>query len=189
MGFPKGLLPWTGEGNPLLIHQIERFFEYSLALGIQNHIVLVLGYHHERYQECLLQRKLPGVPLGAPKIHVVRNPDPGRGQFSSLQEGVKSVGEAPWAFLLPIDCPAPLPEVWASLWQARDEQTSVLIPTLKKKSGHPLLLGKKLLQAVCTAPTETRLDSLIKTWPSREKKYVEVMDAGIHANFNTPEDL
>ena len=172
MGFPKGLLMW--EGKPLLLHQIESF----LALGMKNEIVLVLGYHHERYRECLSGKFLP-------QVKIVMNPQPERGQFSSLQVGVNALEEKSWSFLLPVDCPSPKREVWSSLWQARDELKSAVIPTVSEKAGHPLLLGKKLLTKIFSSPADERLDSLLKMCPMNEKKYVAVEDTGIHANINT----
>jgi len=171
MGFPKGLMEWQGE--PLLIHQIESFLQLEFG-----RVVLVLGHHHERYRECLALKSYE-------RVHIVMNHEPERGQFSSLKEGVALIPQASWAFLLPIDCPAPHPEVWSALWQARGGQISALIPSMRKKSGHPLLLGAKMLEAIRTAPADSRLDSLLQSCPEDEKKYVEVADERIHANINT----
>lgn len=179
MGFPKGLLTW--EGKPLLVHQIERFLQMQ-SIEMKKHVVLVLGHHQARYRECLSQTDLS-------RVQIVVNSQPDRGQFSSLQEGIKALGLTAWSFLLPIDCPSPGPEVWTALWQAKNASISALIPRRAKRPGHPLLLGKRFLHSLRDGNADARLDSLIKNLSDEEKKYVDVLDASIHVNINTPDYL
>ncbi len=78
MGRPKQLLPLRGA--PLLQHALDRAAELDL-----DEIVVVLGHHAEEIREAL---RLPA----GPAVRVVVNPEPSRGQSSSLRVALRSLG-------------------------------------------------------------------------------------------------
>ena len=94
MGFPKALL-LTPDGRPFVTTIAETF----AAAGITD-IVVVTGRDHERVTEALAHQRLPVSP------RVVRNPDPSRGQLSSLIIGIDAVpADAPAAVVTLVDVP------------------------------------------------------------------------------------
>ncbi len=165
MGQPKGLVEVGGQ--PLLLAQVDAL----TALGLE--VVVVTGTHHEAYAGLLAERELT----------IVRNPDPDRGPFSSLQEGL--LGHAGSAFVLPLDVPAPRAEVWRALRRTRSAGS---VPTYDDRGGHPVFLSPTLV-ATCQAlpAASSRLDVLLAETPGIAR--IAVDDPQILANLNRPDDV
>jgi CTP:molybdopterin cytidylyltransferase MocA len=178
MGEPKGL--WAIGGKPWLEHQLDAID----ALGANT--VLVLGFDRRRYLEVL-----PGLE---DRASVVVNPAPEHGPFSSLQCGLRVSG-AP-AFVLPVDVPVPVTEVWQALHGALTERADAAIPLHEGGGGHPVLLSAALVTHVLGLPADSRLDHVLREWdwgrgPNQERDRiarVPVLDRRVRLNLNAPED-
>ena len=116
LGEPKGLV--MVEGRTWIDRQLE-------ALG-RRRAVLVLGHDRDCYLPVVLA-------LGRP-VDLVTNPDPDRGPFSSLQEGLAAVDPGSPAFVLPVDVPAPGKAVWAAL-EAALGPAEAAVPVHEGKGG------------------------------------------------------
>lgn len=213
MGVPKGLLPVGG--RPWLMEQLLGFRE-----GGGREAIVVLGFHQDAYtEEIPWIREALGktVRIKDLEISVVMNPQPGRGQFSSLQCAVASLGEtkregetgdplrekaqagspgigrqALAVFVLPIDVPCPGKEVWERLTEAFRPPLAAVIPRYREKGGHPVLLSASFLDRLKRLPLDdpaARLDFQIKALPPEALCYVEVEDPRIVLNINTPEQF
>lgn len=192
MGMPKGLIDY--QKMPLIDYQINQFVKSG---GRQ--IGLLLGYHVSPYVarypwvKAALEQWITLSPLPV-KIRVVCNPQPEKGQFSSLCWGLKSllpsVKQA--IFILPIDVPAPKPACWNLIASAFHPSISVVIPSFQGRGGHPILINVQLVQHLIeigdTQP-DARLDRVLQGLGSNEKVYVPVDDASIRDNLNSPDDL
>jgi CTP:molybdopterin cytidylyltransferase MocA len=100
-GQPKGLI--VVEGRPWIDRQLE-----ALAGALPGRrVVLVLGHDRDRYLPVVMG-------LGRP-VDLVTNPDPDRGPFSSLQEGLAAADPGQPVFVLPVDVPAASKAVWQAL--------------------------------------------------------------------------
>lgn len=88
-------------------------------------------------------------------------------------------------FVLPIDVPAPRPEVWRVLGRRR----SVAVPWCEGRSGHPVYLPWSWIDRVILSGARgaaaPRLDKLIR----KDHATVKVQDPDIAVNLNTPAEV
>src|SRR5579885_2651360 len=158
MGEPKGL--WAVGGKPWLEHQLDAI--EALGAGV----VLVLGHDRQRYLESLTDLE--------DRASVVVNPAPDHGPFSSLQHGLRVSG-AP-AFVLPVDVPVAVAEVWQALHAALTGRMDVAVPVHEGRGGHPVLLSAALVRHVLSLPGDARLDHVIRDWDAQRVARVPVLD-------------
>jgi molybdenum cofactor cytidylyltransferase len=181
MGEPKGL--WAIGGKPWLEHQLDAID----ALGAE--AVVVLGYDRQRYLEAL--------PELEDRASVVVNPAPEHGPFSSLQCGLRVSGSP--AFVLPVDVPVPVTEVWRALYEAwsrgglgEGPQTNngidAAVPVHEGSGGHPVLLSAALVTHVLGLPADGRLDHVLRDWDRDRIARIPVLDRRVRLNLNAPED-
>lgn len=176
-GAPKGLIEF--DGRPWVEWQCEQF----LGAGGRE-IVLVLGFHPAAYEKLTLPRE----------VARVNNPDPDHGPFTSVQAGARKVLErgSPGAFVLPIDVPVPILEVWEKLASELTEGVRICQPTFLKngqeRGGHPVLVSEAELRELVQMFPTFRLDRRIHELPEGALKRVAVHDSSILANLNDPED-
>lgn len=178
---PKGLI--EVQGRPWIDRQIEAL----KRAGIER-VVVVLGHQKEAYQR-VLRAHPPGV-----EVVTAVNPDPERGPFSSLQSGLRALGENPsGAWVLPVDVPCPSRAVWESLEQeAALRQTDATLPVHLGRGGHPVRLSgefARTLLSLSPSSAEARLDHQIHKLPPGKVSRVEVSDDRVLANLNTSDDF
>jgi molybdenum cofactor cytidylyltransferase len=179
MGEPKGLLKKNGEF--WIIRQLNRYREAGGTKAI-----IVLGHDHSFYLTPIATFEKT-IELNRFEVRTVVNTDPERGQFSSIQLGVKETIREPEAFLLPIDVPAPGNLVWTLLVQdhRRKKTVAVSVPTFKGQGGHPVLLSQNFMKKILENPAEsTRLDHLIHTLPVEEVNRMNCDEPSIIINLN-----
>lgn len=169
MGTPKALLKLHGE---TFLARLTR------VLGANcDSVTVVLGNHLDQIR--------PHVPNRA---RVVINPDPDRGQLSSLQTALAEIVDSDIAFI-PVDCPAVSEATVAALADAfahRDPQTLFVIPRIGDKRGHPVFASRSAAQEfLALAPTGKASEIVHRHVPHTQ--YVDVADPGIFADIDTPE--
>ena len=124
MGTPKALLD-AGAGESFLDRLAGTFLDAGCA------VYVVLGEHAEAIERASRRG-------GAVKF--VLNPDPSRGQLSSLQCGLRAVGAGMDAiFFTPVDAPAISRETILVLEQML-AGADFAIPIYEGKRGHPVLM-------------------------------------------------
>lgn len=171
MGTPKALLDYRGE---TFVGRLVR------VLGTRcRPIVVVLGYHADAVRA--------GIPAGA---KIVVNPDPGRGQLSSLQTALEALpAEASGFAFLPVDSPAVSEETVAKLAQAfedRGPSTQFVIPRRDGKRGHPVFAARAMAAEFLALPPSGEAREVVHAHVARTR-YVDVEDAGIFADVDDPE--
>lgn len=183
MGQPKGLVQI--ENRPWIEWQLE-----SLRAAGAETVVVVLGHDAEAYENALAKIAIAG--LG---VVTTRNLDPDRGQFSSIQEGLRCALSAGFAaggvYILPVDVPCANAEAWQRMREARDG-CSVLIPTIEGHGGHPVWISENFARSLVLldpAAPESRLDAQIHRLPVGQVARVNVADSAILANFNAESDF
>lgn len=177
MGREKALLPWPpGAGGTLLSAAIEAM------QPLVQHVIVVGGRNSDALAP-VVER------LGA---ELARNPDPERGQFSSIQIGLRAALEhgCDRAMLSPVDCPplsaASLASLGAAFARARARGSWAVAPERDGKHGHPLLLGRELMEAFLAAPATSNTKDMKGAFEDRFE-YVAVPDALLAVEMNTPE--
>lgn len=185
MGIDKALLPWPpqacGPGSPpdrtLLSAAIA-------ALKTQADAVIVVAGRNA-------SRLTPVVANCGGRLVV--NSDPDRGQFSSLQTGLREVVERGYeaAMITPVDCPPPaaatLDLLRAAFEQAIAAGKWAVAPENNGRHGHPLVAARALLDAFLSAPVTSNARE-VKRAHAERIEYVPVSEPLIRVDLNTPEE-
>lgn len=183
MGRDKALLPWPpqSEGSSATA---DTFLSAAIKLFLsQVDVVLVVVGRNEA--------ALTSVAY-ANGASLVVNPDPQRGQFSSLRVGLQEVLNRgrDAAMITLVDRPPVRAETLAALEAAFEQATAdrkwAAIPEYQGQHGHPILAGRELLEAFLKAP-ETSNAREVEHEHQANIAYIPVDDPLVAANINTPE--
>ena len=184
MGRDKALLPWP-PAAPGQAASTETFLSAAIrSLSPYNDMVFVVAGRNEANISPVVYSN------GA---FVVTNPDPTRGQLSSLQIGLHEVLSRgrDAAMITLVDRP-PLPT--ATIEILRDSFISAtqrwkwaVIPEYKGKHGHPIIAGRELMEAFLKADSSA-IARDIEHEHQDKIEYFEVGDPLVAMNVNTPED-
>lgn len=181
MGFPKGLLKYNN--NFWILSQIEKFIGEEICIG--------LGFDSQSYfNDIPWLEKAVEKPIlyNDKKIKVVLNPTPEFGLFSNLQSVLGEIKTNQQVIVLPIDVP---------LLNAKGQEKlindnhAISIPSYKSKKGHPIKLTPifwKSLLDIDVTNVNSRLDFQIKNRNTSEISLIDINDASILKNLNTPKD-
>ena len=177
MGFPKALLLTTA-GRPFVVSIADTF----AAAGIAD-IVVVTGRDHDRRADALAHAQLAVSP------RIVRNPDPSRGQLSSLLIGIEAVpADAPAVVVTLVDVPmltAETVRLVISEWQRT--QAPIVRPAIGKQHGHPVVFDRRLFRELRQAALDVGAKAVIRAHAG-EIVNVPVTDAGCLVDVDTPRD-
>ena len=168
----KALLPMCSES---IIARVVGSFRQA---GIER-IVAVTGHSADQ-----LELELHGMG-----VHAVRNPDYGRGMYSSVQAGVAALPQDVDAcFLLPVDIPLVRPTTIAAL-AARfsAERATITYPCFTGQRGHPPLISRTLFAEIINGKGDGGLRTLLESYQATATD-VDVLDEGILLDMDTPED-
>ncbi|RXT05763.1 NTP transferase domain-containing protein [Ammoniphilus sp. CFH 90114] len=174
MGQPKGLLSWRGK--PLFDYQLQQLKRSSVEK-----IVVVLGHQPENYQSFI--ESTDG------RCILVQNDHWHLGRTSSILKGISHIQDSVDALLF-VNLDQPIsPSIIAQLRTSFEKTSSMIhIPSYQGRRGHPILISSELLGALHSISEETQgLKSIVREY-EKEIAYVEVEDASVLYNFNTPMD-
>ncbi len=121
------------------------------------------------------------------------NPNPQQGQFSSLQVGLQDVLNRgrDAAIVTLVDRPPAEVETIEQIKAAflsSDEQVWAVIPEYQGKHGHPIVIGREMIEAFLRAPVHSSAREVEHANQARIR-YVPVNDPLVVANVDTPEDF
>ena len=186
MGRDKALLPWppVAAGTPA----VNTFLGAMIDL-LQQHadLVIVVAGRNVAELEPIVDSH------GA---FIVVNPDPQRGQFSSIQVGLRDVLNRgrDAAFLVPVDRPPVLPATVRDIrttFLATDTDVWAVVPEIQREGvavhGHPILVGREMMEQFLRAPA-TSIARDIEHQHQQHIVYVPVADVRVAANIDTPEN-
>jgi len=175
MGQPKALLPWRG--GTILSGAIR------LLNSLTDMVIVVAGKNVEQLRPV----------IDANAAFLVVNPQPERGQFSSLQVGVQEVLNRgrDAAIITLVDRPPARPETVQHLkdeFLARvDQNLWAAVPEFESHHGHPYIVGRELITAYLDAPPTANAREIHHANPDRIV-YVPVNDPLVTVNIDTPEE-
>jgi molybdenum cofactor cytidylyltransferase len=178
MGSPKAVLPVPG--GPAFVSAIVN----TLAAAAISDIVIVTGRDHERVVEALHRDALTLVP------RVVRNPDPGRGQLSSLWAGMDAVvsPSAEAIMMTLVDVPLVAPStVRRVIEEWRRTRAPIVRPARGGRHGHPVIFDRVLFDELRQAPLDAGAKVVVRAHASAIID-VEVDDEGSLTDIDTPDD-
>lgn len=181
MGRDKALLPWPPAASAttsrtLLSASIEALKPFAES------VIVVAGKNAASL-----------APIAAKcGALLVQNPEPERGQFSSLQAGLGELAARGFdaAMITLVDCP---PLSFASMQKLRDAFDDALArnlwgvaPEHGGKRGHPLLASRALIDAFLAAPVTSNART-VKHEHAELIESIAVPDALLTVDVNTPE--
>jgi molybdenum cofactor cytidylyltransferase len=175
MGQDKALLPWQG----------ETFLSSAIrALQPVTELVIVVAGENEANLAPI---------VNAQAAFLVRNRFPDQGQFSSLQKGLEEVLNRgrDAAIVTLVDRPAAglyTIELLKNEFLTADENIWAVVPEFGGKHGHPIVIGREMIEAFLRAPTGSNARD-VEHAHQDHIRYMTVGDPLVTLNVDTPEDL
>jgi len=186
MGRDKALLPWppVAEGTPAA----NTFLGAAIdLLQAYTDLVIVVAGKNETAIEPVAY---------AHGAFIAVNPQPERGQFSSLQVGMHEVLNRgrDAALIALIDHPPVLPgtvQTLRDVFLTSGPDVWAVVPEVRRGEelvhGHPILVGREIIEAFLRAPADATARD-IEHRLQQYIQYVPVQDARVATNIDTPED-
>jgi molybdenum cofactor cytidylyltransferase len=178
MGSPKALLR-ASDGRSFVVRIAAVLLE-----GGASDVVVVTGLHHALIEEALADGGMDH------RVRLARNPDPSRGQLSSLWVGMDAVMDtSPPAMLMTlVDVPAISADAVRAVIDAwRTTRAPIVRPAIGDRHGHPVLFDRSVFEELRAASLEegakrvvhAHLDAIVN---------VPMDDEGVLIDIDTPED-
>jgi molybdenum cofactor cytidylyltransferase len=183
MGRDKALLPWPPQTGELAVSKTTFLSAAIRSLALSTDFVVIVAGRNE---------ELLAPVAYAEGASLVVNPDPDRGQFSSLQVGLHEVLNRgrDAAMITLVDRPPvgrATIEALRDAFQATPPNIWAVVPEFEGKHGHPFLVGRELIEIFLQAePTASARD--IEHRFGDRIQYVEVDDPFVALNIDTPDD-
>jgi len=182
MGTDKALLPWppVAEHSP----STDTFLSSAIrSLAESTDFVVIVAGKNEA--------TLAPVAY-AHGASIVTNPDPGRGQFSSLQVGLREVLNRgrDAAIITLVDRPpaaAATVQVLREAFEAAPQHIWAVVPEYSGKHGHPYVAGRELIERFLREPATGNARD-VEHRHQDHLQYVAVNDPFVALNINTPQD-
>jgi len=178
MGRTKALLP-DPDGCPFVARLVRTFADAGIR-----HIVVVTGAESSSIAGALAADRAVVDPM------VVVNPDPARGQLSSLWAGLDAVRPLDPAAVLviPVDMPLVRAATIRQLLESwRRSRGTIVRPAIGERHGHPVLFDRALFDELRRAPLDEGARAVVH---AHAADIVDVLvdDEGCIADIDTPED-
>ncbi|MDG2303112.1 MAG: nucleotidyltransferase family protein [Candidatus Binatia bacterium] len=174
MGHPKATLRWDG------VTFIESELRALQSAGLAP-LVVVCGIHADETRSAL--------PTGL-EVEVHENPDPDRGQLSSLKIALRALAPHDTrtaALVTLVDHPAVKLATLEALCDAALPDR-IVVPRFEGRRGHPVVFGREIFDELLATPDESGARPVVRADPNRVVE-VETDDAGVLVDIDTPEDL
>jgi molybdenum cofactor cytidylyltransferase len=183
MGTDKALLPWPPvppgspvRGQTFLSAAIQALYPFS------DKVIVVVGKNESNLAPVVY----------ANGASLVRNPDPDRGQFSSLQVGLQEVlnDGRDAAMVTLVDRPPARAATLQTLRSAFAEAANhvwAVVPEHNGKHGHPFLVAREMIEAFLKAPPSASARE-IEHQNLQHVSYVVVDDPRVTLNVDTPQE-
>ena len=177
MGRPKALLK-DAEGRAFVARIVRTF----AGAGIGD-ITIVTGSQHDAIVAAVADDAPPVIP------RIVRNPDPSRGQLSSLWTGLETLGPDTTAVLMTlVDVPMLRASTIAAVVDAwRRTHAPIVRPAMGTRHGHPVLFDRSTFDELRRAPLNVGAKAVVHAYAERVVN-VPVDDPGSLVDVDTPAD-
>jgi len=183
MGSDKALLPWSPQQAGQAPSN-ETFLSAAIrSLSAATEFVVVVVGNNEAALAPIIY---------AQGASLVVNPDPSRGQFSSLQVGLHEVLNhgRDAAMVTLVDRPpvsAAILQTLRDAFETAEQNIWAVVPEFSGKHGHPYLAGREMMEAFLRVPP-TSIARDIEHAHQKHIRYISVDDPLVVLNINTPEE-
>jgi molybdenum cofactor cytidylyltransferase len=173
MGQPKALLTYQGQTF------IDSIIQNVKLAGIEN-IFVVTGRHGTQ-----IRNKINNPDSWT----YLNNPDPDRGQLSSIQIGLAHLTDDVIGMLLVlVDHPLVMLSTYQVIMsKANQYPDSIVIPSFDGKNGHPVYFGRKYFKELLQAPLDKGARAVVHKYHGQIIK-ICVKDKGVLQDIDLPED-
>ena len=178
MGSPKAAL-LTPDGVTFIARIVRTLREARV-----DDLVIVTGRHHDAVIDALTRDRV----IPAPRV--VGNPDPSRGQLSSLLAGMDAVVTPRTEALMMTLVDVPLVRVStvvAVIGEWQRTRAPIVRPAIGDRHGHPVIFDRAVLDEIRRAPLDAGAKSVVRAH-ERELVNVPVDDEGCVKDVDTPSD-
>ena len=178
MGSPKATL-LTPDGATF----VGRLVTTLREAGVDD-LVIVTGRHHDAVVESIARDHRSTTP------RIVRNPDPSRGQLSSLLTGMEIVVTPQTDAMLMTLVDVPLVRVstvTVVIDEWRRTRAPIVRPAIGDRHGHPVIFDRVLFDELRRAPLDAGAKSVVRAH-EHEIVNVPVDDEGCVRDVDTPSD-
>jgi len=178
MGTPKALLA-DANGRSFVARIARTFGDAGL-----DQLVVVTGAQHEAIVNALAAEGLTG------RVSCVRNPDPSRGQLSSLWVGLDAVMRPDLDAMLMtlVDVPMVKPSTVRAVVEAWKRTGAPIVrPAMGERHGHPVLFDRAVFDELRRAPLDEGAKAVVHAYADRVVN-VAVDDEGCLIDVDTPAD-
>jgi molybdenum cofactor cytidylyltransferase len=182
MGRDKALLPWPPVDSQTILK--DTFLSAAIrSLAPPTDFVLVVAGKNEAELAPIAYTN------GA---SVLTNPDPSRGQFSSLQVGLREVLNRgrDAAIITLVDRPPVAAETVQRLreaFEAAPQNIWAVVPEFSGKHGHPFVAGREMIERFLCEPVTGNARDVEHRF-QEHIQYLPVSEPFVALNINTPED-
>ena len=181
MGTPKAAIDLDGSSF------VARVLS-ALADGGAEPLLIVVGKDADTVRGAL--------PRGR-EVALLRNPEPGRGQLSSLKVALAELlandATVAGAVVALVDHPVVTPATIAALVSAlqrsrADGAPAIALPRHLGKRGHPVGFSRAVWDELLATPDELGARAVTRRVPGRVQE-IDVDDPGVLLDIDTPDDL
>ena len=172
MGTPKGLLP-AGDGT-----FVGRILQTLRDAGIAETVIVV------RPGDSAIEAEIEAARYGRPVI----NPNPERGQLSSVITGLDAVDRTGVDAVLVtlVDVPLLRPGTVSALCRrAATSRAPIVRAVYRGRHGHPVIFKREVFGSLRQADPAIGAKAVVRAFPVED---VEIDDPGIAEDVDTPDD-
>jgi len=182
MGRDKALLPWPPDSAATAFGETFLSAAIRLFAPFVDIVLVVAGKNADQLAPIVY----------AQGASLVVNPDPARGQFSSLQVGLHEVLNRgrDAAMITLVDRPPVKVETLQYLIEQFEQGARnalwAVVPEYQGKHGHPILAGREMIEAFLRAPATSNAREIEHAHQDKIA-YVPVDDPFVASNVDTPD--
>jgi molybdenum cofactor cytidylyltransferase len=178
MGSPKALLA-DADGHPFILRILNTLIDAGVS-----RTVVVTGLHHDAIVAAIERTRFAVAPT------IVRNPDPDRGQLSSLWCGMDEVcaSNTPAFAMTLVDVPAVRASTVRAVLDAWSRSRAPIVrPAFNGRRGHPVIFDRVVFDELRHTPLDGGARTVVRAH-AHEGIDVPVDDHGCIADIDTPSD-